>query len=329
MTALIKYDAAKRALAEAVAIDEAKDIRDKAEALRIYAMKARDIEMQLMAAQIAVEATIRLGELSAALESAQGNNLPNVPRVGQTKRDAIRAAGLSKNQAHRAEIMARVPKEDIEAYFAKCRKRKNPASSNDVLRMVSKPFVRKEKHEKIKAKAEQWPTKKYNVIYADPPWQYHANLTEDRRIDNQYPTMPLGEIKSLPISDIAADDCILFLWATSAGLEESLTVLNAWGFQYRSSAVWVKDRIGAGQWFRQQHETLLLGIRGEIPVPAESKRHSSVFVAPRGEHSKKPDSIAEFIESAYGDLLKIELFCRRRREGWDVWGFESQSEVAA
>lgn len=168
--------------------------------------------------------------------------------------------------------------------------------------------------------------KKYPVIYADPPWRYEHIETESRAIENQYPTMSLDEICDMPISNIAHDDCILFMWATSPKLEEAFRVLNAWGFTYRTCAVWDKEMIGMGYYFRQQHELLLVAVKGELPTPAPADRPSSVLREKRGVHSAKPEAMREYIESMYPRLDKIELFCRDAKEGWSVWG--NQSEAA-
>jgi N6-adenosine-specific RNA methylase IME4/ParB-like chromosome segregation protein Spo0J len=160
----------------------------------------------------------------------------------------------------------------------------------------------------------------YPVIYADPPWRYEHVETESRAIENQYPTMNLDEICALPVNDAATSDAILFMWATSPKLAEAMRVLEAWGFNYRTSMVWVKDRIGMGYYARQRHELLLIATKGTPPVPAPSDRLDSVIEAPLGAHSAKPVEFYERIERMYPTLPKIELFCRSPREGWAAWG---------
>jgi N6-adenosine-specific RNA methylase IME4 len=99
-----------------------------------------------------------------------------------------------------------------------------------------------------------------------------------------------------------------------------MLVLRQWGFEYRSCAVWVKDKIGMGYWFRQQHELLLVGSRGDMPPPPPEMRASSVIQADRGEHSAKPEEVHALIERAYPTLPKVEMFARKPRDGWHVWG---------
>ena len=167
--------------------------------------------------------------------------------------------------------------------------------------------------------------KKYPVIYCDPPWRYDYAETSNREIENHYPTMDNADICALPVADLAFEDSVLFMWATSPKLIEALEVVKAWGFTYRTCAIWDKQKIGMGYYFRQQHELLLVATRGSIPAPDPAARTPSVFSYPRGEHSSKPHEVYEIIEAMYPGLLKIELFCRTPREGWAAWGNQSDA----
>ena len=164
---------------------------------------------------------------------------------------------------------------------------------------------------------------KFSVLYVDPPWRYEHVETESRAIENQYPTMALEDIMRLDVDKIASDDCILFMWATSPKLYEAMKVLEAWKFNYRTCAVWVKDKIGMGYYFRQRHELLLVASRGSLPVPAPANRPDSVIEAKRTDHSRKPDCVYELIEKMYPEHAKCELFARNTRDGWTGWGNQS------
>jgi N6-adenosine-specific RNA methylase IME4 len=166
---------------------------------------------------------------------------------------------------------------------------------------------------------------RYPVIYLDPPWRYEHAESESRAIENQYPTMSLEEIKAMDMTKVAFDDCVMFMWATSPKLAEAFEVLDAWGFSYRTCAVWDKQKIGMGYYFRQQHELLLIAVKGQPPTPSPADRPSSVFSYPRGNHSAKPHEVYEIIEAMYPTLPKIEMFCRTPREGWGVWGNQSKA----
>ena len=142
-----------------------------------------------------------------------------------------------------------------------------------------------------------------------------------RAVEEHYPTLALDEICTLPVP--AANDCILFLWATIPLLDDAFTVLSAWGFKYRSAIVWKKDKTGIGYWVRSQLEILLIGTRGNIPSPAPGDQLPAIIEAPRGRHSEKPEIFAEHIERLFPNVPKLEMFARRARPGWDVWGNEA------
>lgn len=168
----------------------------------------------------------------------------------------------------------------------------------------------------------------FDLIYADPPWQYEHSKTHSRDIENQYPTLELEDIKELTdirgrtVTEIIAEDSLLLLWATAPKLIEALEVMDAWGFTYRSCLVWVKDKIGMGYWARGRHELLLVGVKGEFSPPEEGDRPDSVIEAPRGRHSEKPEEVYEMIESMFPWTSKVELFSRSERVGWTPWGNE-------
>jgi N6-adenosine-specific RNA methylase IME4 len=168
------------------------------------------------------------------------------------------------------------------------------------------------------------PEGQYDVILCDPPWTY--DIPGRGTPQNHYPVMSDDELLSLHIP--AAENAILFLWTTYPKLDVAIDTIRSWGFTYKSSLVWVKDKIGTGFYFRGQHELLLLAVKGAgIGVPAEQDRHSSVLSAPREEHSKKPTEVYEMIERMYPSRARIELFARGKpREGWTTWGLETTTE---
>lgn len=164
----------------------------------------------------------------------------------------------------------------------------------------------------------------YPIVYCDPPWRYEYSPTDNREIENHYPTMTLEEICLLPVAEIATPDSVLFLWTTSPKLAESMRVIEAWGYAYKTCMVWDKERMGMGYYARQQHELLLIATRGAVPVPDPANRPPSVIRVRRdNEHSAKPVEFYEVIERMYPDLPKIELFARNRRIGWAAWGNEA------
>jgi N6-adenosine-specific RNA methylase IME4 len=140
--------------------------------------------------------------------------------------------------------------------------------------------------------------------------------------------MSLAEICALPVADLAAESCVLFLWTTAPCLEQAFEVIRAWGFEYKSNLVWDKELIGMGHWVRGQHELLLIGSKGTPPLPPTESVPASVMRERRREHSRKPEVAYRIIEAMYPALPKIELFARQSRPGWDAWGNEVARETA-
>lgn len=161
---------------------------------------------------------------------------------------------------------------------------------------------------------------KYSVILADPAWEYNFSLSDSRQIGNQYLPTSLEDMKRLQVP--AAEDSVIFMWATSPKLREALELMEAWGFEYKTCMIWVKDKIGMGYYARQMHELILIGGKGSLELPDPSVRPASVISAPRTEHSEKPEKLHELIEIMYPTYNKLEMFARKERAGWKVWGDE-------
>ena len=175
----------------------------------------------------------------------------------------------------------------------------------------------------------------FSLVYCDPPWSFetYAESGKDgKSADNHYACMSFEALAALqygdrPICRIAADDAVLFLWATPPMLEHALALARVWRFEYRTQLVWVKDRPGTGYWARQQHEPLLICTRGNPPTPLVVP--PSVIHAPRGAHSAKPPEVRALLESMfphYGETTRIELFARGGVQGWTVHGYEAVQE---
>lgn len=178
-------------------------------------------------------------------------------------------------------------------------------------------------------------SKKYSTIYADPPWRFQnrtGKVAPEHKRLNRYETMPLEDIISLPVEQIAAPKSHLYLWVPNALLPDGLSVMSAWGFKYKGNIIWEKvrkdgqpDGRGVGFYFRNVTEILLFGIRGEnnrtLP-PARSQ--VNLVRTQKREHSRKPDEIVSIIERCSPGPF-VELFARGDRDGWDMWG--NQADV--
>ena len=174
--------------------------------------------------------------------------------------------------------------------------------------------------------------KKYNIIYADPPWRYKDKKCSGA-CEHHYNTMKIEDICSLPVKNLADDNCVLFLWATYPMLQEALQVIKAWGFSYKSIGFqWLKRNkngngffFGLGRWTRGNTEPCLIAVKGK-PKRLNNSISQLIF-EPISKHSKKPDIVREKIVALIGDLPRIELFARQKTEGWDVWGNECENSI--
>ena len=173
----------------------------------------------------------------------------------------------------------------------------------------------------------------YDVIYADPPWtfQTYSVRGRGRGPEARYDCMSLHDIKSLPVDCWASGTAALYLWCTVPHLQNALSVVEAWGFSYKSSFVWVKEKIGTGYWCRNRHELLLVGARGSRICPRFRgiPAADSVIEGQQRAHSQKPNKARQIIERYHPDANKLEMFARERVRGWDSWGPKSARASAA
>lgn len=172
------------------------------------------------------------------------------------------------------------------------------------------------------------PVKKYDVIYADPPWRY-----QDKKCNGacalHYDTMKIQDIKDLPVKELAAKDCVIFMWITYPMLKEGIELMEAWGFKYKTIGFqWIKLNksgkgkfFGLGRWTRGNTEACFIGVRGK--PSRKSNSVSQIIEESVKAHSQKPEVVRDKIRELMGtELNYIELFARQHSEGWDCWGNE-------
>ena len=156
----------------------------------------------------------------------------------------------------------------------------------------------------------------FDVIVIDPPWAYEREYDpESSRVASPYPEMQLKEIADIKLP--VKDDCVLWLWTTHKFLPESFELLKRWGFDYKATLVWNKEKIGMGYWLRMQCEFCLLAVKGK-PV-WDNKIERDIINAPRGKHSAKPDLFYEIVDRICTGN-KLDYFAREKKEGWSVYG---------
>ncbi len=183
-------------------------------------------------------------------------------------------------------------------------------------------------------------TKKYNIIYCDPPWSFNSkelqkyNGKRFTSAEKHYLVQSKNWIRNLPIKNITDRDCALFLWTTDAHIKEAIETIEAWGFKYITIAfVWEKKTktgktvANLGAWTMKNYEICLMGTVGAMLKYKKVNNIYQKVEAERTTHSKKPDRVRENIELLFGKLPRIELFAREKHEGWDAWGDEVESDI--
>jgi N6-adenosine-specific RNA methylase IME4 len=178
--------------------------------------------------------------------------------------------------------------------------------------------------------------KKYQIIYADPPWKYQdKSKSHGGGAESHYPCMSISELCSLPVKELADDNAVLFMWVTMPMLEVSFEVIRAWGFKYKTCAfTWVKTNqdggiyMGMGRHTRANAEICLLATKGK-GIPRTNAGIYNTQLHQRGRHSEKPEAFRKDIEKLYAgnDYNRIELFARKEHPWWDVWGNEVESDI--
>jgi N6-adenosine-specific RNA methylase IME4 len=347
---LVRYESAKRALAELHRVDEVKGFIDKAKAIEVYAKHSKDRQLIEHATKVRKRALRRLGEVIAEQKKAgklakgsKGRGRPQ--KIGGVKNTppkmevTLEEQGVDKNLAKEARAAAKLSEEEFEQQSDEAASLAVAAATKDadVITAVrakknkGKQEKRKAKEEDLATKIEALPDKRYGVILADPEWKFEFWSEAGKNAsspDNHYPTSALEVIKARDVPSIAADNCVLFLWATAPMLPQALEVMAAWGFTYKTNAAWDKMVAGTGFWFRGRHEHLLLGVKGEVPAPAPGQQAESVIEEMRRGHSVKPEKVYQIIESYFPNVPKIELNAREARPSWDRWGAEAPAAAA-
>jgi len=344
---LVRYDAACRALAEAKAVDEVKNIRDVAVAMAAYARQAKNRDLEADAIEIRMRATRRIDELRQSQKETVGLNQGAVP--GKTgiratpvldPRPTLASQGIDKNLAKQARALGALSPERFEQAVTDAR-----SATTRAFRIAVNAAVIEQEREGYRAPYGRGATvadleallragQRFEVIYLDPPWPFevYSGKGKRRSAERHYHTWPLARIKALPVKALAADDCALFLWAVWPELDVALDVIRAWGFKYQTCGfLWVKQNpngeglfTGMGYHTRANTEPCLLATRGS-PLRLENDVHQ-VVMAPVKEHSEKPEEVARRIALLYPGPY-LELFARRPRKRWTTWGNEVASDA--
>lgn len=308
------FDNAKREIALANTIDEVKQIRDQAEALRQYIrQQGASLEMQNHAAEIKLRAERRAGEMLKETEKNPGNLLRGNTMQPREETPTLEELGISKIQSHRWQLEAEIPEEKFEQFIAETKAASEELTSRAALSIAAR--IRNEKKKETTSDTTI-PNGLFDVIVIDPPWPYGGQYSSTgHRVASPYPEMPIEEIIALDIP--AADNCILWLWTTNRFMHEAHHILEAWAFEPKTILTWFKMRTGVGHWLRGDTEHCILAVRGSPKITHTSQ--STALMAKATDHSRKPDDFLVLVESLCPGA-KLEMFARKKREGWESWG---------
>ena len=341
---LVKYDAACHAIAEAKRVDDVKVIKDKAVAMAAYGRQIKNPQLAADAWAIKKRAEDKLGFLSARLDKAlkvgsgKGSRL-RLPTAGKSKTTILKEIGISLSAANRYEQFNQLPAHEKERRIAKGRAAIEAGKSiaNSIIRQDSKKERRAARERELATKILAQPKREYGVIVTDDAWDFEPWSREtgmDRHAANHYTVEDAHTAAEMHEATkdrfkCAAKNCVLAMWTTVPHLAIAVDLLRLRDFGYCSHVMWRKIRKGKGRgtgyWFINEHEVLLIGVRGKVPAPAPGTQWPSVIEAPVGKHSEKPEKFLEMLEEYFPNLPKIEFNRRGKpRAGWTAWGNEAE-----
>jgi N6-adenosine-specific RNA methylase IME4 len=301
-------------------IDLARDLRDLERIKSQIEKKSKLDKLRYGSREVANKAAMYKIELDAKRGEWLGDNIKH---GGRDHPVTLKDAGVGKKEAQRARAVAKVPKDVRDKYYDKCLSNGEMITQAGVIALGYVP----------KTSTPPMPDGKYSVILADPPWKYRRTPSRVKPPEHHYPTMDLQDICNLAVKNLAADNCTLVLWVPPCHLDHGLTVLKAWGFEYKTCLVWDKGGKNMGQYSNLTHEMILIGGRGSstpsVADKAVVQSIDSILSSPKTKkHSEKPSLLYEVIEALWPDGKYIELFARSQHSSrWAVWGNQAPKTV--
>lgn len=346
--AIAAYDRARRAIAEALSIQELQQVRLGIEQMRAYARLAKDRDLMADVMALQQRSERRLGEMLAiAKERGQFSKGGRPKKADDDAAETgsateqvldsltLKLAGIDRKLSARSQKLWAIPAQAFEEVVERAREKiraggavvVNPVKDHTT---KEKALLRAVREAQLAARQKALPERRYGVILADPEWPFatYSAAGMDRSADNHYPTSALEVIAARPVGTIATADCICALWVTMPHLAigSHVAVLEGWGFVPKAVFIWDKVVAGTGYWGRNRVEALVIGVRGNVPAPAPGTQWEDLVVEAKTAHSAKPVWAHEWLEQYFPNLPKIELNARSRRDGWDAWGFEAPED---
>jgi N6-adenosine-specific RNA methylase IME4 len=308
-TSIVIFERASAMLAEADTIQKVKEFKSLAlTAADLARRKGMGEKAIQYARSYALEAERKLGEMLRETERDKGGRPPKTSIQGEPVLPRLSDLGISKKESSRAQQIAELPRQS----FDQIQSGKRTISSS----------LREHRRQKLNLNPPPLPEGKFRVIYADPPWKYGDQLTENYGATKyHYPNMSISELCSIPVFNLTTENAVLFLWVTSPIIAECWPVIKAWGFLYKACFVWDKVKHNFGHYNSVRHEFLLICTKGSC-LPDTNELVDSVQVYERTEkHSEKPEIFREIIDKLYPHGKRVELFARGgKKEGWERWG---------
>ncbi len=313
---LARIDGADRMLMEASTVEEVKDIRDKAEAIRVYLGQQKGgLRIQNRAAYLKIKAERKLGNLLAESVSA---GRPKQTQDGLISKPSLSEMGIDDHQSSRWQTEAKVPDIDLEKMRVKA------DETNQELTSVGVYMLGRRMQEPEPAKTPDLPEGKFACIVIDPPWPMQKVERTERPNQGKaldYPIMSLEAIQALPVSYMAAEDTHVFLWTTHKFLPDALNILDGWGARYVCTFVWHKPGGFQPQGLPQYNCEFVLYGRIGNPTFQDTKDFSTCFNGERHGHSVKPDEFYAMLARVCAGP-RLDMFARQQREDFEVWGNE-------
>ena len=323
ITSIEKLNVARQLLSEAKNLDDILHIRDIAEAARVYAQAAKlGLENQNEAAEVKIRAERKAGEMLAQIEKQPGARNDIEPRNTMLQ-GVMKNADIDRMQSSRWQAIASLPEEVFEEHIAETKAEGKELTTAGVIKEAKKiereELISKQREDIINNNFES-PSKLYDVIVIDPPWDYGTQYDpEGRRAANPYPEMTLEEIGNIELP--SSDDCVLWLWTTHKYMRHAFDIIDQWGFRDVAIVTWVKNRIGLGSWLRSQSEFCIMCVKGKPKVNLTNQ--STVIHGELREHSRKPDEFYKMVDELCNGY-KIDWFSREFRDGWAQFGNDKE-----